>query len=100
MGLPQLGSTLSFAFFVHCALSRRTQATIVDILVRSDRFYLSALQGQLIANAALLSLTDLQTVVQASLCVQITGLFSTFVRERLFIVARLISVSVGNWGSI
>ena len=93
-----------FGFFVHCPLSRRTQSTIVDILVHSevhsDRFYLSALHGQLIPNAALLSLTDLQTVVQASLCVQITGLFSTFVRERLFIVARLISVSVGNQASI
>ena len=89
-----------FGFFVHCPLSRRTQSTIVDILVHSDRFYLSALHGQLIPNAALLSLTDLQTVVQASLCVQITGLFSTFVRERLFIVARHISASVGNWGSI
>ena len=90
-----------FGFFVHCPLSRRTQSTIVDILVyMSDRFYLSALHGQLILNAALLSLTDLQTVLPASLCVQITGLFSTFVRKRLFIVARLISVSVGNRGSI
>ena len=100
-GFASVGEYTKFWFFVHCPLSWWTQSTIVDILVHSDRFYLSAFHGQLIPNAALLSLTaallSLITVVPA---------FQHFraINDSLFtikfIVARLVSASVGNWRSI